>query len=354
MARRQRERPPMERLASLVPGQMDAPVFVTGGGAAVRRRGGRMVVTVRGVEVASTPLFRVSELVVCGPVAVSVPVLHGLLGQGVPVVFLRRDGRLLGRLEPAGGRDIETRRRQLRLSMDDEACLLVAREVVAAKIANQRVLVGRRARNRSAMPSVVGLLEQMRTAEEDAIAATSTASLFGIEGAASRAYFGSLRAFLADDLGFRRRGREQPDVVNALLNYCSALLRETVVTAVVTAGLDPHTSFFHTAGRGRPTLAFDLMEEWRPVLLESTVLALVGLGAVGPDDVSVTPRGPRLGAAARGAAVRRFHARLDSAASGRSEVTGGRTYEQQVHAQVRLLRAWVRGDVERYEGFRWR
>ncbi len=99
--------------------------------------------------------------------------------------------------------------------------------------------------------------------------APTLSTLLGVEGAAG-AYFRGIRLLLDDTAaaGFRRRDRSDVDIVNVLVNYYSALLREVVMGAMVAAGLDPYLSFLHTPSRGRPTLVFDLMEEWRPILLE--------------------------------------------------------------------------------------
>ncbi len=169
---------------------------------------------------------------------------------------------------------------------------------------------------------------------EQALQSDTLASLRGVEGAAGAVYWRSLRPLLGP-YGFRVRSRDGQDVVDALLNYVSALLREAVLQHATSAGLDVQVSFLHEPYRGRPSLVFDLMEEWRPVLLESTVLALLGLRMVDASDVEHHPGGGvRLSDRARRAAVSRFDTRLQ----GRVSSADGRTG------------AWSSGCVSRWGG----
>jgi len=125
------------------------------------------------------------------------------------------------------------------------------------------------------------------------------------------------------------------------------------VSALLCAGFDPFLSFLHTPSRGRPTLAFDLMEEWRPVLLESTVLALLGLGSATAADLEDSVGGPRLSPALRAAAVTRFQARLAAPARAWPPPPGTPTYAEVLRRQAVRLRTALLEDTG-YEPFRWR
>jgi CRISPR-associated protein Cas1 len=285
------------------------PFHVAGAGCVLTRRGGRLVAFRDGELRASAPLAMVGEVVLTGRVSVTVAALHSMLASGIPLVLLAGNGRPLGRMEPPTAPHIQARLRQLDLHRDPVLRLALSRRIVAAKIHNQAVLLRRRARrcaDPDAVWAAVSRLAELEQATEDA---ASIEVLLGVEGAAAGAYFGAIRNLVIPGQGFTARSRTGRDVVNVLLNYCSAVLRETVTSAILAAGLDPYLSFLHTPARGRPTLAFDLMEEWRPVVLEATVLALLGLGSVTAQDLT-DDDGPRLSAAATAAAVARLHARL--------------------------------------------
>ena len=173
--------------------------------------------------------MRVASVVLHGTVAVTTPALHALLEAGVPVVLLRRDGRALGRLEPPGSSYAERRHLQVKLSADPERSLRLARRLVSGRIANQRALLARRYRRRDTNPWVLAHLAGL---SDQALEAPDIARLMGLEGAAARAYFGAVRALLPAWCRFERRDRAGGDVIYAAVNYCSALLREALVTAL--------------------------------------------------------------------------------------------------------------------------
>lgn len=311
-----------------------SPLHVMHPDAVVTRRRGRIAVVRDGTVVASAPLVLLSEVVVWGQAGITTPALHLLLSQDVPVVLLRSDGRARGRLEPPGCPQVRLRQQQLARSLDPMARVDLSRSLVQGKLHNQRVLLARRSRTAEQRDQTVdGVIARLANLERRAAQADCVEELFGVEGAGSRAYFHALRCLLPPPAGFHRRDPRGPDVVNPLVNYCSALLREVVIGGVVAVGLDPHVSFLHTPFRGRPTLAFDLMEEWRPVLVESTVLSLLNLKAVGPEDVQATQEGPRLGDGARAATIRRFYDRLEATAS--TWPSSGLTYREHVLRQSR-------------------
>lgn len=329
------------------------PFHVAGSGCVLTRRGGRLVAFHNGVLRTSAPLTMIGEVIVSGRVTVTTAALHTLLANDIPLVLLSETGRPLGRMEPPGAPHVEARTRQLDLHRDPAVRLAIGSRIVAGKIHNQAVLLRRRARRSLNPDAVWSTVARLAELEDRAAEAGGVPALLGFEGAAAGAYFGAIRTVVAPGYGFDVRDRAGTDLVNALINYCSALLRETVMSALLCAGLDPHLSFLHTPARGRPTLAFDLMEEWRPVLLESTVLALLGLGTTKVDAMVDGPDGPRLAPEVTAAAVRRFHARLAAPARGWPPPAGSPTYGDLVRHQALRLRGALL-DGSDYEPFRWR
>lgn len=329
------------------------PLHVVGHNAVVGVSGGRLEVRRDGSVVASAPLIGVSELVLTGYATVTTPALHRLLREAVPVVLLTANGQTRGRLEPPGSHHADYRRRQLMLSGDPSMRLDIGRNVVAAKLANQARMLSKRTASSHDPAGLRQVAASLRGAEARSQVAASLAELRGVEGAATRRYFNALRSVIAGRATtFGRRDRFGYDAVNALLNYCSALLRETVVTAVVVAGLDPTVGFLHDVHRGRPALALDLMEEWRPVLLERTVITLVTRRQVTDRDLVQTPAGPRLGKDARRAAVSRFQQRLQARyRSGSPE--SACSFRSMLDHQATALREVVMGNRSDYEAFRW-
>jgi CRISPR-associated protein Cas1 len=294
----------------------------------------------------------VGEVVLTGNVTVTTAALHSLLAHDIPLILLSGTGRALGRLEPPSAPHIQARTRQLDRHRDPRSRLPLSRAIVTAKIHNQGVLLRRRARRCADPDAVWTVVSRLATLEQAAGEAPSVESLLGVEGSAAGAYFGAIRRLVIPGHGFTRRDRTSRDVVNVLVNYCSALVRERVTSAILSAGLDPCLSFLHTPARGRPTLAFDLMEEWRPVLLESTVLALLGLRTVTPDDL-MDGDGPRLSREATAAAVARLQSRLAASARGWPAPAAGASYADLVDRQALRLRGWLLEQHD-YVPFRWR
>ena len=325
-------------------------LHVMGADACVARRGGRLVVVRGGRVEHSAPLVRVASLVLHGTVGITTPALHALLDAEVPVVLLRRDGRALGRLEPPASSHADRRRRQLEASADRVRCLELARLIVSGKLANQRALLLRQRRRDEPVRMAS---ERLGALAARALRAPDLPGLLGLEGAGGRAYFSALSAMLPEWCNFLGRDRRGGDLFNAGVNYVSALLRERVVSALAAEGLDPCLSHLHVPTRGRPTLAFDLMENFRPVLVEGSVLALLRLGVLGPGDLVFHPEGGRLSDEARRSLVRRFHARLAAPPSTAMPHPRPSTYGQALEDQVHRYVAWLcgRGD---YRAFSWR
>lgn len=339
------------------------PMHLVGAGCVLGRRGGRLVAHREGKLQASAPFALVSEVIVLGNVTVTTPAIHGMLTHDIPLVLLSATGRPLGRLEPPAAPHVEARLRQLDLHRDPVARLSVARRIVAGKVHNQAVLLRRRARRSLDPDQMWHAVSRLAAVEAEAARAGTLGRLLGLEGAAAGIYFAALRRSVIGEFGFTRRDRNDGDIVNLLVNYCSALLRETVTSAILAAGLDPYLSFLHTPARGRPTLAFDLMEEWRPVLVESVVVGLLGLRRVTTADIrtepdfadsAVGPTRPLLSRAARIATVERFQARLAAPARGWPAPPTRSSYADLIAARARELRRWLLEPADPYVPFRWR
>jgi CRISPR-associated protein Cas1 len=336
---------------TMIPGRA---FHVAGADCVLTRRGGRLVAYRQQRLCASAPLTQISEVVLTGPVTVTTAAMHTLLHHGIPTIMLTSTGRPLGRLEPPTAPHILARQRQTTAAADPARCLAFSRAVIAGKIRNQQVLLRRRARTAADPDTIWAAARSLADLEERATQAPSVASAMGVEGGAAGVYYRAIRTMLDAGLGFTSRDRTRHDPVNALTNYCSALLREMVTSAILAAGLDPYTSLLHTPTRGRPTLAFDLMEEWRPVLLDATVLALIGLRAVTAEDIIHDEGVPLLTAAARAHAISRFHTRLAAPARAWPPLPERRTYHDRLFAQARALRGWLLGDQDTYQPFAWR
>jgi CRISPR-associated protein Cas1 len=185
--------------------------------------------------------------------------------------------------------------------------------------------------------------------------ARDTDDLLGLEGALGAIYFRNFEALLRPrDLDaawdFEGRNRRPPrDPVNALLSFGYALLARECSIAVAAAGLDPWWGLFHRPRHGRPALALDLMEEFRPLVADSAVVTAVNTGMVGAGDFTRTRQACMLNASGRKALIRAYEARLDQLVT--HPLFGYRcSWRAVIRMQARLLGRWLRGDVPAYIG----
>ncbi len=190
-------------------------------------------------------------------------------------------------------RNVELRTAQYRASFDDAFRLRFARELVAAKIANQRTILRRNWRGDEALRQVA--LDRLAAARKATGGAGATDELLGFEGDAAATYFRAFAGLLAPPAAephaaegglapFRfeaRNRRPPPDPVNAMLSLAYAMLARHLTVALATIGLDPYRGFFHAPRYGRPALALDMMEPFRPIIADSVVLSVVNTGEVG-------------------------------------------------------------------------
>ncbi|MGW5317332.1 CRISPR-associated endonuclease Cas1 [Nocardia thailandica] len=268
-----------------------ATLHITQRGTALRASGSRFVVTGKDRNFRH-PAARTRMIVCADRVLVTSAALSLAARAGVGLVVLDAHHEQVVFLSTDTGRH-DVLRAQYAAEDDPERTLALAAEIVRAKIANSRNLLTRTKSRRDRLPArTPQRLDRLRA---HCAAATSIAGLHGIEGAASRLYFDALRALIAPEWGFIRRNRRPPrDPVNAMLSYGYTVLAAESRRAVELAGLDPTRGFLHTRHRRRPSLAMDLMEEFRALVVDTTVLRLLATGAVTPAGFTATTNGCRM------------------------------------------------------------
>ncbi len=324
------------------------PMVVQETRARIGKDGETLEVTVEGAKVASARLAEVSQLVVYGSAYLTAPALHELMRREIPVSWHSFGGWFLGHTVGLGHRNVEIRTHQWRQSFDPAFCLRLSRDLVAAKIRNARTLLRRNWRGDAPADTLLAELDRDR---QEAEAARDQAALLGIEGLAARRYFEGFAACIAPGmLGAGRfewpgRNRRPPaDPVNALLSFTYAMLTRAWTIQLSAVGLDAYRGFYHQPRYGRPALALDMMEPFRPLVADSAVLLAINNGEVGPGDmlsragaVALTPSGRR-------AIIATFERRLDQ------EIThplfGYRvSYRRLFEVQARLLGRYLAGEI---------
>jgi CRISPR-associated endonuclease Cas1/CRISPR-associated protein Cas4 len=327
------------------------PLYVQARGAKVAKSGEVLEVSVDDVLVAKARLIETSQVVLQGGVYLTTPALHELMARGIPVTWASHGGWFLGHTVGLGHKNVELRTAQYRTSFDEQHCLRLARNLVAAKIRNQRTLL-RRNWKRGDMPEE--LLAGFRHDIDAAERAHDLAQLLGIEGNAAARYFGHFRQMLAADeqgqlpFDFAKRNRRPPaDPVNALLSYGYALLTRSIAVTLTAVGFDCYRGFYHQPRYGRPALALDLMEPFRPLLADSTVLMALNNGEVTASDFQTVAGAVALTDKGRRAFIAAFERRLSQSIT-HSIFGYSAQYRQIIEIQCRLLGRHLLGEVDEY------
>jgi len=343
LARRQQ---PPRRLVPRDPDQR--PVYVTEPGSFVGVRSGRLEVSRNKEKVASFRLIDVSQLAVFGRVQVSTQALLACFAREIPVLWLSAGGWLHGHALGQPPKYVELRRRQTAAHAQGGAGL--AQQMIYGKILNCRTLLRRNARGDAS-----AVVDALRRLGEQARLADNFSTLLGIEGTAARLYFGAFPSVFGDraadfaaEFSQLGRNRRPPlDPLNALLSFCYSMLTKDLVAITLGVGLDPFLGVYHRSRYGRPSLALDLAEEFRPLIADSVVIGLLNNGEITASDfirragaVSLTPDG-------RKTVLRAYERRLDTQIT--HPVFGYRiSYRRVLDVQARLLAAVMVGEIPSY------
>lgn len=248
------------------------PLHVLAGDAELSVENGMLLVQ-SAEDSRSVRLDELSIVALHGGARVSVPCLHLLARQNVPLILLSRSGFYLGQMTDLSTSHAAIRRAQYDVASDPRRSLKPARLLVSGKIANTARIARRRLGARAPLVRTLG------RAAKTASRARSADRLRGIEGAAARSWYAAWPEFLADvDSLFAFDGRSRRparDATNALLSYLYAVLAGTAATAACASGLDPNTGFFHAERPGRPALVLDLVEPFRVAVVDAAVIAAI-------------------------------------------------------------------------------
>lgn len=306
------------------------------------------------------PLLRLDGVVVFGRVTVTPFLIHRCAEDGRYITWLDRRGRYKGRLETLCRGNVLLRQAQHDIARDPTRTAHVARQIVAAKIQNCRQIIlrgarendGQRAESLAATAAkLADVLTKLKTIDDLDV-------IRGREGEAARAYFAVLPRLVRADADLppmEGRSRRPPrDPVNTILSFLYALLRVECAAAAESVGLDPQVGFLHALRPGRPALALDLMEEFRPVVADRVAITLINRRELSRSDFEALPGGAfHLSDGGRRKVIGAYQKRKEQ------EITH-RLLKETIplglvpHLQARLLARHLRGDLEHYPPFLYR
>ena len=324
-------------------------VYITQEDAFVGKTDERLTVRADKKTVLDVPLIKVDGVVVLGRATVSPAAVIELLERKVPLSFLTGTGRYLGRLEPELTKNIFVRSAQWKAVAPSDPALHIVRGFVRGKLKNYRhvLLRGQRESELDFQKALTQIEQAIAPIDNTA----SIDSLRGLEGSGSAAYFGSFdRLIRAEGFKFESRRRRPPtDPVNALLSLGYALLRHDVQSAVNIVGFDPYLGYLHTQRYGRPSLALDLMEEFRPLVVDAVVLGAMNRRALTPSDFTTEPLSGAVSLTSEGLRTfLRLYEQKKQSKFKHPVMQTQCTYQESFEIQARLLAKYLMAEIDKY------
>ena len=308
------------------------------------------------------PLIKVDQIVVMGEITLTASAMQALLEQRKTIHFLTWSGQSLGSLVPDPSKNAALHLAQARHADALALRSPAAQQLVLGKLINMYTLLRRYARSRphpeltAAIATLRDVIVTVRRWTPPATAAADDrmhglGALLGLEGAGSAAYFGALPQLLRAPWTFPGRlRRPPPDPVNALLSFGYTILIRQCVSACCIVGLNPNIGLLHQPGYGKPALALDLVEEFRPIIVDSVVLTMLNTGQLKPSDFEEEFGAYRLADAARKAFLTKLEERLSEPVQ--HPLFGYRvSYRRCLELQARLMSKWLLGEVPQYVPF---
>ncbi|BDI31519.1 CRISPR-associated endonuclease Cas1 [Capsulimonas corticalis] len=319
-------------------------LYVREQGAGIRRSGQRLIVYKGQQALQTTRLRDLERLVLFGNVDLTASACASLLEMGVETVLLSYGGKFRGRLTPPDAKNVFLRQTQFRRYEDMEFRLRIARAIVAGKVRNARSVLQQYVWNHPA-PSLTAAIDRLQATRERIGRHASLDALLGAEGEAASVYFAAFGTMLRTGFAFTTRTRRPPrDPVNAVLSFAYTLLSTEMAGALASQGLDPHVGILHDLDYGRPSLALDLLEEFRQPVADRLALSLFNRGVLANghfDDRGEA--GVLLNDAGRSRFLEFYHRTLET----EFQFSGGKTcYREIFRFQARRMRIALENETD--------
>jgi len=336
-------------------------LVVDGFGKFLGRKGETIVLRENGRTVARIQPRELEQVIISGKGSVSTDALRLLAEHGVDVLIVDFKGEVKARLSPPEMRTVSTRREQY-LAQQDARSVVIARAIVAAKLRNQAAVLSTLAKKRvdtspelaqklyQASVELASLIPEVERVDGRCID-DARAVLMNLEGRGAQIYWGALSGIF-EGWEFRgRSGRYATDPVNAMLNYGYGILLGEVWRAVHYAGLDPYGGFLHADRPGKPSMVLDLMEEFRPHVVDRFVVGMVSKRMVPKEGFELVDGVCQMKDDVRRKYLEGFLRRLEGEVRFEERLL---SWSEVFLYQARKLAKFLRGEVQTYVGFQQR
>lgn len=225
--------------------------------------------------ICQVPLIKFDKIIVQGNITITQPLIEELVQKGIDIHYTTYNGKYISSVLSSASKNLFVRKAQYQKQFADEEKLKLAISFIQGKVYNQRVYLSRFQRNNNDQ-YLDNIIYYIKNLEKNIIKSKDIAELMGYEGIIAAQYFEGLSIILKNSMNFNNRNKRPPkDPVNCMLSYGYSLLLNEMITALNIVGFDPYLGFLHSDEYGRPSLALDIMEEFRTVIVDSMVVYLV-------------------------------------------------------------------------------
>lgn len=219
------------------------------------------------------PIEALESITIMGHAQMTTQCVQECLTRGIPVSYFSKGGSYFGRLQSTGHINAERQRKQSRL-YDTQFSIDLAKNIISAKLKNQQVVLRRYEKSKGI--SVDSSLKMIHICREKISRCQTIQELMGYEGQGAKAYFDGLSVLIKPEFYFHGRNRRPPrDEFNSMLSLGYSVLMNELYGKIEAKGLNPYLGFMHRDKEKHPTLASDMMEEWRAVIVDSTVMSMI-------------------------------------------------------------------------------
>ncbi len=340
----------VDTVRRLIPARDDAiALYVQEQGAYIRKQNENIKVTKQRDTVANAKLIELSHVCLFGNVQISTQTIQEFFKRNIPLVYFSYGGWFLGMLQGIPHKNVALRQCQYHCAESPSICLELAKQFVKSKILNCRTLLRRNSKH-----ECNGALTELSHIEKQVDRAENLETLLGCEGNAGRIYFQYFSSMIKNNsetdeslhFDFTTRNRRPPrDPINALLSFAYSMLTKDWTLILWIVGFDPFLGFYHQPRYGRPALALDMMEPFRPLIADSVVLTCINNGIITPKEfvqrgssVALNPEGRKRFLAA-------YERRMDQLIT--HPIFNYRiSYRRVLEVQARLLGRYLTGEIK--------
>ena len=323
-------------------------IYITDWGCSLRKKGERIVVIKEKETLQEVPINKITSVSIYGDCYITTSVLRELVSRDITICYFSYGGWFYGYSSGVVHKNIELKMKQFEISGNTNVCLEIAKSFVTGKIKNCRTLVRRNDNepSKQVLDSLSGCIKKVK-------GATNLDILLGIEGQASKIYFSRFYSLLKSDTGFSFEGRNKrppKDPVNATISYLYGLLAKECFVKLLSVGFDPYLGFYHQRKYGKPSLALDLMEEFRSIICDSVAIKLFNTGELTVDDFIMRKSGVMFKKQSKKKVIRAYEKRMNTEI--KHPIFGySVSYRRIIEVQSRLLARKITGEIKEYPYF---